>query len=297
MKTEVKQKPTNGVKPSDYQQIKVFQPGGMDAGGWAVWLEMVSDLIRSRSLTWRLFVRDFSAKYRQSLLGYTWAILPPLATVILFLILKRAGSVNIGDTNIPYPAYVLFGMLIWGIFSGGIIASSNSLMQSGNLIAKINFPREVLIFSAFGNVLFTFLIQSVLVVGVFFWYGVVIQWTIIFLPLLLFFYILFVIGIGFVLSLLQAVFHDVGNFLGMVMGLLMLTAPVVYPPPQSWPFSLANDFNPLSVFIIAARDLTTGGGLTNPWGVIWVCLLGLVFFFGGWRIFRICMTIAAERLG
>lgn len=277
--------------------VSVYVPGGAGNGFLAVWSEMFRDLITSRSLTWRLFVRDFSAKYRQSALGYVWAVLPPIVTVSLFLILKRAGAVNIGDTGIPYPAYVLFGMLVWSIFAGGTIASANSLMQSGALIAKINFPRETLILSAFGNVLFTLLIQAILVVAVFFWYGIGVSWTIVFLPFLLFFYILFVIGVGFVLSLIQAVFHDVGNFLGMVMGILMLTAPVVYPPPQSWPYSLLNDFNPLSIFIIAARDLTIGGRLSNPCIVVLMCFLSLVIFCSGWRIFRLCMAIATERLG
>lgn len=277
--------------------VRIYEPGGTVRGFFSGRSEMFRDLLQCRALTWRLFVRDFSAQYRQSALGYVWAVLPPILTLLLFLLLKKAGAVNIGDTGMPYAAYVLYGMLLWGIFSGGVTASANSLKQSGALIAKINFPREALILAAFGNVLFTALIQTILVVAVFIWFRIGVSWSVVFLPALLFFYVLFVIGVGFVLSLLQAVFHDVGNFLGMVMGVLMLTAPVVYPPPEGWPYSLLNDLNPLSIFIIAARELTTGGRLSHPWIVVSMCLLSLVVFCVGWRIFRSCMTIAAERLG
>ena len=277
--------------------VKIYRPGGSYGGFLAVWSEMFSDLIDSRSLTWRLFVRDFLAKYRQSLLGYVWVVLPPVVTASFFIILRKSGAVNINDTNIPYVPYVMYGMLLWGVFSKGIIVSANSIMQSGSLIAKINFPREVLIFSAMGNVFFTFLVQSILVAIVFVWYGVSVSWTIVFLPFLLFFCILFIVGIGFILSLFQAIFHDVGNLLGLIMGALMLTAPVVYPPPKSWPYSLLNEYNPLSIFITAARDLATVGSFTYPWSVLLVCLFSLVVFCVGWRVFRLCITIIAERLG
>ena len=71
--------------------------------------EMFRDLRASRELAWRLFVRDTSAQYRQSMLGYVWAFLPPLVASVPFIFLNSQGVVNIEGTPIPYPAYALIG--------------------------------------------------------------------------------------------------------------------------------------------------------------------------------------------
>ena len=72
-------------------------------GGWGyrVWHEMVSELVDSRELVWRLFLRDFKAKYRQTVLGFLWALIMPLLTVATFVFLNRAGILNIGKVDIP----------------------------------------------------------------------------------------------------------------------------------------------------------------------------------------------------
>ena len=258
--------------------------------------QMREDFLQGLPLAWRLFQRDFSAQYRQSFLGYIWTVLPPMLTFGVFLILKRSGAVNIGDTVIPYAAYVLFGMAAWEIFGGGLVSVSQAINSSANLVAKISFPREMLLFSAYGKVLFKCLIQSILVTILFIALGVSVKWTVIFLPILLLFMILFTMGLGFVLSIAQALFNDTSNFLSISMKFLMLSAPVVYPMPTSYPYTYLNVFNPLSIFIIAARDLTTKGSLSNPIGICLVCGLSLLMFFVGWRIFQICISLAVEKL-
>src|SRR5688572_20247597 len=82
--------------------------------------EMFRDLRASRELAWRLFVRDTSAQYRQSILGYLWAFLPPLVASVPFIFLKSQGVVGIGDTPIPYPAYALIGTIIWQVFADAL---------------------------------------------------------------------------------------------------------------------------------------------------------------------------------
>ena len=79
-------------------------------------LDAFKSLHDSRELAWRLFVRNISAMYRQSILGYVWAFLPPLATSFTFIFLNGSGIFQMGETSIPYPAYVLIGTTLWQTF-------------------------------------------------------------------------------------------------------------------------------------------------------------------------------------
>src|SRR6185436_10823082 len=89
---------------------------------------MVRDLVASRELAWRLFVRDFSAQYRNSLLGYFWVFVPPLMASLPFVYLNRAGILSVGETHIPYPAYAIIGTTIWQTF----VDALNSPLRSAS---------------------------------------------------------------------------------------------------------------------------------------------------------------------
>ena len=77
---------------------------------------MLGDLLDSIELGWRLFVRDTSAQYRQSILGYVWAFIPPLVASLPFVFLNSQGVVSMGETKIPYAAYAMIGTIIWQVF-------------------------------------------------------------------------------------------------------------------------------------------------------------------------------------
>jgi len=191
---------------------------------------------------------------------------------------------------------VLLGVTVWQLFATGLTRTTQSLVNARALITKINFSRETLVLAAFGESIFNFLIRLVLVVGLFAWFGIVPAWTVIFVPFILIPLALMTIGLGFVLSLANGVFRDIGNSLTLVMTFAMFLTPVVYPPPTQWPKVLINYVNPVSPFIIATRDLTTRGALSQPDGLLWASVIGLVVFLVGWRIFHLAMSRIAERV-
>lgn len=287
---------TSQAEYTKHTQEVVYTPDAHLGFGWHVWREMARELIQGRELMWRLFLRDISARYRQSVFGYVWAVLPAIVTVATFTYLKGSGTLPIGETNIPYPAYVLLGMSVWQLFATGLTRTTQSLVQASAIITKINFARETLVLAAFGESIFNFLIRIVLIGAVFAWYRVVPAWTVIFVPFVLIPLALMTVGFGFILSIANGVFRDIGSSLTLVMTFAMFLTPVVYPPPTQWPKVLINYLNPVSPFIIATRDLITKGTLSQPDGLLWVSVISLLVFLVGWRIFHLAMSRIAERI-
>jgi lipopolysaccharide transport system permease protein len=280
----------------DYSKEVVYTPTSGLGFGLTVWAEMVRQLILGRELIWRLLLRDLSARYRQSVLGYIWAVVPALGTVIMFTYIYDAKLLPIGKTDIPYPAYVLLGMTVWQLFANGITATTQSLVGAGPLLSRVQFLREALVLAAYGQSVLDFLIRLALVGIVFVWFHVVPAWTVFLVPFLLVPLMLLTLGLGFLLALANGVIRDVGNAVVLLVTYGMFLTPIVYPPPTEWPQVLVNYLNPVSPYIIATHDLTTKGTLSQPELLAWSCAASVVVFLIGWRVFHLAMPRIAERM-
>lgn len=263
--------------------------------GLRVWSQMFRDLWGARELVARLIQRDISVRYRQSILGYIWALIPPIVTVAIFTFLVRHRAFPIGALPLPYPVYALTGMTLWGLFAGSLSACTASLVNAGSLVTKINFPKETLVIAAVGQPLFDFALRLLPVIGVFIWYNVVPAWQSVFIVLLLLPVVLTAVGLGFLLSITNLVIRDVANAVGMVLSFGMFFAPVLYPPPVRWPFYLVNVLNPFSPVLRAMHDLLATGRVTQPALLLASALFALLVFLVGWRVFRLTMPRVAER--
>ncbi len=267
--------------------------------GWdfRAWRIMVSEACQSRELIWRLFVRNFKAKYRQTFLGFVWALIMPLIAVGTFLLLNRAGIINIGEVAVPYPAYALLGLAIWHIFAGGLKACSNSVVAGGSMVVKINFPKEALVFSSMGEALVEVFVRLGLTVLVFVYYNVVPAWTVVFFPFALIPFLLFTLGLGLLLALLNAVFRDIANIVSLTSTFLLFITPVLYPEPQSGFFKAFTTYNPLAVLLAGPRDLIVKGYFTAPFEYLAFSSLSLLMFFVSWRLFHLAEIRITERIG
>ena len=130
-------------------------------------------------------MRDVSARYRQSVFGYLWAILPALITTATFTWLNRANVLPVKGTELPYPVFVLLGMSVWQLFATGLTNATQSLVNAGALISKIGFPRETLVIAAFGQSVFDFLIRIGLLAAAFALYRVSPSPAVALIPLML----------------------------------------------------------------------------------------------------------------
>ena len=280
--------------PSREHVVKVvYTSAGVQRDGVSGWQFMFKELAESRRLIWLLMLRDISVRYRQSILGYVWAVVPQIATVSVFAFLHASRVLPIGGTRIPYVAYAVWGISVWQFFAGCLLSCTNSLALSGSLVTKVNFPRETLVIAAVGQPTFDFLVRLVPVVAVFVWYGVIPSWEIVFIPLVLLLVMLLALGLGFVLAIANLVMRDTGNALGTALTIGMFLTPVLYPPPVRWPFVLVNLLNPLSPLLTASQDLIAQGFLTGPEMLAAACLFSMILALAGWRAFRVTILRVA----
>lgn len=282
---------------ADQKELKetVYTPDGLRRLGLRVWAIMAQQLWDSRELIWRLIYRDISVRYRQSILGYLWAVIPPIVTVAIFTYLTNYRVLPIGELPLPYPVYALWSLSLWQLFAGVLGAATHSLVGAGSLVTKINFPKEALVISAVGQPLFDYLVRLIPMAAVFVIYAVIPPWQILFIPLLLVPILLLALGIGFFLAILNLAVRDIGSLVGTVLTFGMFAAPVFYPPPIRAPFFLVNIVNPFSPLLIATQDLLAVGELRHGRLLVSACLFALMAFLVGWRLFHLTMPRVAER--
>jgi lipopolysaccharide transport system permease protein len=258
--------------------------------------EMWRDLHGARELAWRLFIRDISAKYRQSLLGIFWAFLPPIITGLVFIILQAKKVVIFGETDIPYPVFVLVGTTLWQLFTESLNAPLNSVQSAKSMLAKINFPREALIVSAVYGVLLNLLIKSLVLVGIFLFFQVHVTSGLLLAPFAILVIILLGITIGLLLTPLGMLYTDVASGLAVVIQLWFFVTPVVYPPPQTFPYSLIAILNPISPLLMGTRDLLTKGVLEDSGLFLVVTGLTVTGLLAAWVLYRASLPIIIERM-
>lgn len=261
-------------------------------------LSMWRDLLAARGLAWRLLVRDISARYRQSVLGVFWAFLPPVVTAATFIFLNSAALINVGETGAPYPAFVIVGSVFWQLFADSFNAPLKVVEGGKSMLAKVNFPREALILSGLGQVVFDFGIRLVIVAATLVYYGVAPKWGWLLAPLVL--VVLMMLGtmLGMLLTPFGALYSDVSAGMPTLLTLWLFVTPVVYPMPSRWPYSLLVGLNPVSPPLVAARDLvlhgTTPGAALVP--LLVVSGVAVVGVFLMWVLYRVSLPILIERM-
>lgn len=258
--------------------------------------QMWYDLLASRELAWRLMVRDISAQYRQSVLGIAWAFIPPIVMAAGFTLASEANIVNIGQTDLPYPAYVMFSTALWQTFVESINGPVDAVIKAKPMLARVNFPREAVILAKVGEVLFNFMIKLLLIVGLFIWYRIGVSWTVIIAPVALIHLIMLGTFIGTLLSPLGVLYQDVSKSLTMMTGFLLFLTPVVYSVPEEGLFGFLVKLNPVTPLLVTTRELATTGIISEPVGFWVVSILTWVGLLLTWIGFRIALPYVIERV-
>jgi lipopolysaccharide transport system permease protein len=283
-------------RAANTRTVEYVPDRAVQGGWWSSWRDMYHELPLLRGLAWVMFLRDFKALYRQSALGYLWAVFIPLLTVGLFVYLNKAGLLSVGTITIPYVIYAVAGVAFWQLCASGLTAATLSLVTGGSLLTKVNFPKESLVLAAYASAAVPFAIQFVLAVALMVAYSVPFSWGMLLalpaaIPL-----VCLAIALSLVLALANGVLRDIGAALPAVMSFLLFLTPIMYQRPDSGFASALAGINPFYYLVVVPRNLLVFGSTTELRGYA-VCAIGAVFALAlAWQLFHLTESRLAERV-
>jgi lipopolysaccharide transport system permease protein len=277
--------------------VRTYSPEPLLGHPAALVKNIAKDLMAGRELAWRLFVRDLSAQYRQTVFGYVWAFLPPLVASMTFIFLDSQGIVKIDTGGMPYPAFAMMGTLLWQVFVDSILSPPAALSGAKSMLTKINFPREAILMGGLCTVLFNFMIRMILLAAVMIYWGITPSGTIMFFPLAMIALMTAGFAIGLMLTPISGFYGDVTRAIPMAAQFGMLLTPVVYPARTEGIAGWLAVWNPISPLIISARQSLTGHELTHlpAFAIIFAC--SILAAFVGLVSFRVAMPHLIARMG
>jgi len=221
-------------------------------------LRDLKELWAYRELMFFFTWRDLKVRYKQTAIGVAWAIFQPLITMIVFTVFfgKFAGMPSDG---VPYPIFVYIGLLFWQFFSSSLSDVSNSLVSNTSITTKVYFPRIILPISSVITKFVDFLIASIILIGLMFYYGYSPNlYGLLILPLLLVISFFAALGGGLVLASINVKYRDVRYALPFFIQILLFLTPVIYPPSIAGHYSWLLALNPMTGVIKGARGALLG---------------------------------------
>ncbi len=248
-------RPTERNPYFEHQHITVIVP----THGWRMlnW----SELWAYRELLWVLTMRDIRVRYKQTVLGASWAIIRPVLTMLIFSVVF-GGFAKVPSDGYPYPIFVYAGLLPWTYFSSAIAASGQSLVGSTHLVSKVYFPRLIIPLTSVGAGILDLLISTVVLLLLMIWYGTPWSWTLLGVPFLIVATAFAALGVGTLLSALTVAYRDFTHITPFLVQIWMYVSPVIYPVsliPEKW--RLAMYLNPVTGIVEGFRFAFLGGRL------------------------------------
>ena len=259
--------------------------------------EMMRDFKASVRLARQMILRDIAAQYRQSAFGYLWAILPTVATASIWTFLNYSQIMRVQNTGVPYPVYAMTGIVFWQLFVDALNAPFAQLGANRNMLVRVNFPKEALIMSGLGQVMFGFLIKMCVLCGVLLAFHAPIRPTCLFLVFPVITLLLLGTLAAVLLVPLGGLYGDVQHIISVVVTPLMFITPVIYPVPAQGILSALMKINPLTPVFSTVREFLHGNVRSDD-----VILLGLITVCVGimsvlaWAVYRIALPFLVERM-
>lgn len=248
----------------------------------------LAELWQYRELFYFFTWRDIKVKYKQTVLGFAWAVLQPLIMMLIFtFFFGRALSVP--SEGLPYPVFVFSGLLLWNIFSTGITSAGNSMINNSNIIKKIYFPRLIIPISSVLVSLFDFLMAFIIFIGILIYYqtGIILINALLFIPASILLTVLSTFGIGTLLAALNIKFRDFRYIIPFIVQILLFATPVIYPVSiiSNIYIKYTLAFNPMHAPISLFRTSFTG--VMPQTDLILISIASaLIFFIIGLYYFR-----------
>lgn len=257
-------------------------------------MNIAKDLYNYRELLKTSITKDVGGKYKHSFLGVIWSFMNPLLQIAVYALVFQV----ILKSNIEnYAVYLCCGLVPWQYFSSVVLRGAATIIDNGNIIKKVYFPREILPISVVASEGVNFLISTTIILGFVIFGGIGLSWNILWYFLILAIQIIVSIGIAFIVSSLTVYFRDLLHLLGILMQLLFYATPIVYsmdavPASMKWLLML----NPMSYLIEGYRNIFYNKTMPNFEGLLIALVMGVVLCVCGYFIFRKLEKRFAEEL-
>jgi lipopolysaccharide transport system permease protein len=280
-----------------HQKITVYSADTTDRSIASHFRDIFSELPEAHELGSRLFKRNIKAMYRQSLLGITWALFPPLITAGLWIFLRGNNVMSLGETSVPYPVFVLVGTMLWQIFTESILSPLKSITTNKAMLIKINIPREGLLLSGIYEVFFNVLIKMLLLVIIFIAFKQPVTLSVIWVIPGILSNMLCGFSLGLLLTPVGMLYTDIQRGLGIALPFLMYLTPVIYPKPTEGMVATIMKLNPMATLLVETRNWFTSQPVLELNAFLIYTAVFMVISFFALMIFRISMPMIIERIG
>ena len=224
----------------------------------AAWLHVGDHLARLREygdLLYTLSVHRISVRYKQTALGFAWAVLQPVLMMVIFTAVFSVLA-RVPSDGMPYALFAFSALLPWTFFNTVVSTGTNSLVTHTQLITKVYFPREILPLTYLVAALFDFAIGVVILACLMAWYHVPFTATAFYVVPLLALLAAWAFAVSLVLSVIQVRFRDIGVALPVLLQVLMFASPIIYPlsmVPAGWRAWYL--LNPMAGIVSSFRDV------------------------------------------
>jgi len=247
----------------------------------------VRELWEHRELFWVFAWRDLKVRYKQTELGAAWAIIQPIAMMVVFtVVFGRLAGFSENTSGVPYPVFTFVALLPWIYFAGTISKAGNSLVDSSHLITKVYFPRLLIPLSSAVGGLVDLAIAFLVLVGMMLFYGTAPTWGVLALPFFVLLATAAALGVGLWLAALNVEYRDVRHVIPFLVQFWMYVSPVGYPTsiiPDRWQALYA--LNPIVGVVEGFRWALLGTMPFPVWplavssGVVLTLLVTGLFYF------------------
>lgn len=261
--------------------VLIIQPNHTARHQWReVW--------RYRDLFFVLAWRDVAVRYKQTVIGVSWALVQPLMTMMVFSVIFGTIARLPAEGDVPYPLMVLAGVLPWQLFATALAGAANSFIGEANLISKVYFPRVIIPAAAVVVACIDFLVGLVLLLPLSLWFGVVPGWRLLTLPIFVVMALAASLGPGLALAALNVRYRDFRYLVPFLLSIGLYLSPVGFSTTiVSDRWRLLYALNPMTGVITGFRWAILGtDGAILP-AVLGMSLLSIVVLcWGGVRHFR-----------
>ena len=257
-------------------------------------MNLFKNLYNYRELLKTSVKKEVRSKYKNSFLGVVWSFLNPLLQIVVYAIIF---SLILKNKQENYAIFLCCGIIPWTFFSSAINKSAFTIIENGNIIKKVYFPREIIPISVVVAEAINFLISTIIILGFVIIGGIGITKYLLFYPIILITQYLVIISIAFVVSSICVYFRDLQHFIGIILQLLFYATPIIYsqdniPSEYQWILKI----NPMTYIINAYRDIFYYQKAFEILPLIMLLFIGIVTSYVGYKIFYKLQKGFAEQL-